>query len=143
MCQGPYPTSVINYRADYFCQPTSTIRPKRPRAESTKGRNSTDAETICVPCTTLALIEVTVPCDNPCTKGDATFKSFYLYEYFPVQKKIAILSKRQILLAILLYEQFIHLTQVTLRPNIQFFSTQQRAYQSFWLLPGLIPFTSP
>ena len=35
------------------------------------------------------------------------------------------------LLAILLYEQFKHLTRINLRPNTQFFSTQQRAYQSF------------
>ena len=46
-------------------------------------------------------------------------------------------------LAILLYEQFIHLTQVNLHPNIQFLSTQQYAITIFfWLLPGLIPFAS-
>ena len=51
---------------------------------------------------------------------------------------------RLIFLAKLLYiyEQFIHLTQIHIRPNIQFLSTQQRAYQSFWYLPGLIPFAS-
>ena len=49
----------------------------------------------------------------------------------PIQTKMAILSKRPILLALLLYEQFIHLTQITLCPNIQFLSTQERAYQSF------------
>ena len=58
----------------------------------------------------------------------------------PVQIKMAILSRRPILLAKLLYEQFIHLTRINLRPNIQFLSTQQNAYQSFLLLPGLIPF---
>ena len=44
---------------------------------------------------------------------------------------MAILSWRWIPLAILLYEQFIHLTQITLRPNIQLLGTQQHAYQSF------------
>ena len=34
-------------------------------------------------------------------------------------------------MAILLYGQFIHLTQITFRPNIQLLSTQQHAYQSF------------
>ena len=34
-------------------------------------------------------------------------------------------------MAILLYEQFILLTQIILRPNTQFLSTQQRAYESF------------
>ena len=38
---------------------------------------------------------------------------------------------RSILLAILLYEQFIHLTQINLLPNIKFLSTQQCAYPSF------------
>ena len=32
---------------------------------------------------------------------------------------------------LLLCEQFIHLTQITLHPNIQFLSNQQRAYHSF------------
>ena len=41
------------------------------------------------------------------------------------------MSRIPIVLAILLYEQFIHLIQINLRPNIQFLSTQQRAYQSF------------
>ena len=44
---------------------------------------------------------------------------------------MAFLSRRPILLAILLYGQFKHLTQFTLRPNIQLSSTQQHAYQSF------------
>ena len=59
-------------------------------------------------------------------KGDANSKALTCMKIY-----LAILSRRQILLAILLYEQFIHLTQITLRPNIQFLSTQQRAYQSF------------
>ena len=44
---------------------------------------------------------------------------------------MAILSRRLILLAILLYEQFVHHTQINLRPNTQLLSTQQHAYQSF------------
>ena len=44
---------------------------------------------------------------------------------------MAILSWSWIPLAILLYEQFIHLTKITLRPNIHLLSTQQHAYQSF------------
>ena len=44
---------------------------------------------------------------------------------------MAILSRRLILLAILLYEQFIHYTQINLRPNKQLLVTQQQAYQSF------------
>ena len=43
---------------------------------------------------------------------------------------MAILSRRLILLAILLYEQFIHYTKINLRPNKQLLSTQQQAYQS-------------
>ena len=35
------------------------------------------------------------------------------------------------LLAILLYEQFIHLAAVNLHPNIQFLSTQQHANHHF------------
>ena len=66
-----------------------------------------------------------------------------LYENLPVLTKMVILSRRRILLAILLSEQFLHLTQINLHPNIQCLSTQQHAYQSFfWLLPGLIPFAS-
>ena len=38
--------------------------------------------------------------------------------------------------------QFKHFSQITLHTNIQFLSTQQHANQSFWLLPGFIPFAS-
>ena len=55
-----------------------------------------------------------------------------MYENLPVQTKMAILSRRLILLAILLYEQFIHYTKINLRPNKQLLSTQQQAYQSFF-----------
>ena len=44
---------------------------------------------------------------------------------------MAILSRRPILLPILLYEQFKHLNRNNLRPNLQLLSTQQRVYQSF------------
>ena len=44
---------------------------------------------------------------------------------------MAILSRRLILLAILLYEQFINYTQINLLPYKQLLSTQQHAYQSF------------
>ena len=47
---------------------------------------------------------------------------------------MTILSRRLILLAILLYEAFLHLAQINLHPNKQFLSTQQHAYQSFLLL---------
>ena len=51
-----------------------------------------------------------------------------MYENIPVQTKMAILSRR--LLAILLYEQFLHLTKINLHPNTQLWSTQQHAHQS-------------
>ena len=60
----------------------------------------------------------------------AYLKTSYLYENLPVQTKMAILSRRLILLA-LLFEQFIHLTQNNLHPNKQLLSTQQHAYQSY------------
>ena len=44
---------------------------------------------------------------------------------------MAFLSRKLILLAILLHGQFIHYTQISLHPNIHFFNAQQRAYQSF------------
>ena len=59
-------------------------------------------------------------------------KSSYLYENLPVQTKMAILSRRLILLAILLYEQFTHYTQINLCPNNQLLKFQQQAYQSFF-----------
>ena len=39
-----------------------------------------------------------------------------MYVLFPVKTKMAFLSRRRIPLAILLYEQFIYLTLITLRP---------------------------
>ena len=67
-------------------------------------------------------------------KGFADLKSSYLYENLPVQTKMAILSRTLILLAILLYEQFIHHTQINLRSNKLLLNTQQHAYQSFFLV---------
>ena len=57
-------------------------------------------------------------------------KKLYLVKKLPVQTKMAILSRTLILLTILLYEQFIHYTQVNLSANMQFLSTQQRANES-------------
>ena len=61
--------------------------------------------------------------------GFADLKSSFFYENLPVQVKMAILSRRSILLAKLLYDQVKHLTQINLRHNIQFMSSQQHAYQ--------------
>ena len=61
---------------------------------------------------------------TPITKALTCMKT-YLYK-----QKMAILSRRPI--PILLYEQFLHLTQINLHPNTQLLSTQQHAYQSFF-----------
>ena len=63
--------------------------------------------------------------------GFANDKSQYLYKSLPVKTKAAFLSRKLILLAILLHAQFKHYTQISLHPNIHFFNAQQRAYQSF------------
>ena len=52
-------------------------------------------------------------------------------KFLPVKTKMAFLSRILALLAILLYKQYIHHTQATLRPNRQYLSAQQYAYQSF------------
>ena len=57
-------------------------------------------------------------------------KALTCIEFF-LYKKQAFLSRRRIPLAILLYEQSIHLTQITLYPNIQLLSHWQHAYKSF------------
>ena len=69
-------------------------------------------------------------------------KSSYLHDIFSVQAKIAFFSRRRIPFATLLYEKFIHLTKIPLRPNIQLLSNRQHAYQSLRVtsIPGLIPF---
>ena len=54
-----------------------------------------------------------------------------MYETLPVQIKMVILSRRLILLAILLYEQSIYLKRINLRPNLQFLSTQPYTYQLY------------
>ena len=56
----------------------------------------------------------------------------YLYKHLPVKTKLAFLSRKSILLAILLHGQFIHYTKISLHPNIHFFTAKQRAYQSFF-----------
>ena len=58
---------------------------------------------------------------------EAVFKGMLLSKALTCMKsslykqKISTLSRRRIPLAILLYEQCIHLAQITLRPKIQFF----------------------
>ena len=47
------------------------------------------------------------------------------------KQKMAILSRRLTLLAIILHEQCTHHKQINLRQNKQLLSTQQHAYQSF------------
>ena len=56
-------------------------------------------------------------------KGSPSTKAQYLYENLPARKSI--------LLAILLHGQFIPYTQISMHPNIHFFTAQQRAYKSF------------
>ena len=58
-------------------------------------------------------------------------KALTCMHFFLYKQKMAILSWKRKHLAIFLYEKFIHLTQITLRPNIQRLSTPQHAYQSF------------
>ena len=70
-------------------------------------------------------------------KGSPTSIPLTCIKKIPVHINKAILSRRPILLAVLLYEQFVHLTRISLCPNTQFLSTQQCAlYQSvlviFW-----------
>ena len=80
------------------------------------------------------------------TSNQESSKETGCFKGSPISKALTcmkILSRRPILLAILLYEQFIHLIHINLHSNIQFLSTQQNAYQFiFWLLPGLISFAS-
>ena len=65
-------------------------------------------------------------------KGSPTTKAnTCIYKSLPVKTKIAFLSMKLILLAMLLHGQFIHYTQISLYPNIHFCDAQQCAYQSF------------
>ena len=64
-------------------------------------------------------------------KGMLLSKALACMKCFLYKHKMAILSYRRIPLAILLCEQFIHLTQITLRPNKQLLSSLQNANQSF------------
>ena len=66
-----------------------------------------------------------------CSNNDPEVTLTYLYEHLPAKSKMAFLSTILILLAILLYEQYIHHTQARIRPNMQYLSAQQYAYQSF------------
>ena len=65
-------------------------------------------------------------------KGSPTTKSQYLHKNLPVKTKTAFLSKKLILLAILLHGQFIHYTHISLHPNIHLFNAQQRAGETSW-----------
>ena len=56
------------------------------------------------------------------TEGFTDLKRPYSYESLPVQTKMVILSRRPILVAIVLYEHFVHLTWIILHPNIPFLS---------------------
>ena len=56
--------------------------------------------------------------------GDIIIRVRRLYENFTLHTKMAILSRKIILLAIFLHEQFIHHAQINLRTNIQFLSTR-------------------
>ena len=57
-----------------------------------------------------------------------------MYEMFPALTKIAMFYQGdRYLWPMVVYEQFIHLTQITLCPNIQLLSTwQQHAIQSYF-----------
>ena len=74
------------------------------------------------------------------TYGDVAFKSSYLYELYHVYTKMAVLSWRRIPLAILLYGQFIHLTQIALRPNIQLFLVTSWFYSIYNIVAYWVKF---
>ena len=63
-------------------------------------------------------------------KGPPTTKPV-LVKKFTCKIKMAFLSRKSILLAILLHGQFIRYTQISFHPNIHVFTAQQRVYQSF------------
>ena len=76
--------------------------------------------------------ELDPPCrDHSFIKGSPTTKTNTCIKNLPVKTKMTFLSRKSIVLAILLHEQFIPYTQISLHPNIHFFTAQQRAYQSF------------
>ena len=66
-----------------------------------------------------------------CSNNDPEVTLTNLYKNFPAKSKMAFLSRILILLAILLYEQYIHHTQASICPSMQFLSAQKYAYQSF------------
>ena len=72
-------------------------------------------------------------------KGKYFRKALTCMNFIRYKQKMIFL-RRRIPLATLLYEQFIHLTYVIIRPNIQLFSNTQHAYISVFLesLPGLL-----
>ena len=66
-----------------------------------------------------------------CSNNDPDVTLTYLYENLPAKSKMAFLSRILILLAIMLYVQYMHHTQASIRPNMQYLSAQQYAYKSF------------
>ena len=58
------------------------------------------------------------------TEGFADLKRSYPYENLPVQTKMVILSRRPILVVIVLYKHFLHLTRIILHPDIPFLSAR-------------------
>ena len=57
-----------------------------------------------------------------CSNNDPEVTLTYLYENLPEKSKMAFLSRILILLAILLYDQYIHHTQASICPNEQYLS---------------------
>ena len=64
-----------------------------------------------------------------CSNYDPEVTLTYLYENLPAKSKMAFLSRKLIRLAKLLYEQYIHHTEASICPNMQYLSAQQYAYQ--------------
>ena len=58
--------------------------------------------------------------------------------FFMYKQKLLFLSRRQIPLATLLYEQFIHLSLITLRPNIQLSSNLFRVTSWFYTVYNIV-----
>ena len=66
-------------------------------------------------------------------KGLYLSKALICMKVFLYKPKCLLLSRKWMPLATLLYEQFIHLTEIHWRPSIQLFSNWQHANQTSWL----------
>ena len=64
-------------------------------------------------------------------KGVYLSKALTCMKIFLYKQELLLMSRRRIPLVTLVFEQLIHLTKITLRPNIQLLSNPQHAYQSF------------